>query len=144
MGTETDDKRERRYEREIREILERIPDFLPEGERPRATRRALHRFRFTLPRVSAKNLAVLAFLCLGISYVVRPLTPIVASYFGVATVALLVAALVVAISSSRATKYERRWRGRVMTLPSDTPEWRRWIEQRWWRLRTRWRRWRKK
>ncbi|MGQ9674979.1 MAG: hypothetical protein ACUVX1_04875 [Chloroflexota bacterium] len=143
--------KDKRYEREIKELLDRMPEFLPKEEQPRPIPLRQYRAsrRFTppapMPRLSLspRNVAIAAFVSLGLSYVVRPITPTVASYLAVVTVALLTLALGLAVWSSRRTKYERRWRGRVITLPSDTPAWQRLLEQRWWRLRMRWRRRRK-
>lgn len=143
--------KDKKYEREIKELLEKMPEFLPKDEQPRPIPLRPYRLsrRFTPPApvpslsLSPRNAVIAAFVFLGLSYVVRPISPVVASYLAVVTVALLTLALGLAVVSSRRTKYERRWRGRVITLPSDTPAWQRSLEQRWWRLRMRWRRRRK-
>ena len=137
-----------KYEQEIRELLDRMPEFLPKDRNdepiPLRQRRTSRHFSppLSAPRVSLspRNAAIAGFVTLGLSYIVRPFSPHVASYLGVLTVALLALALALAVVSSRRTKYERRWRGRVITLPSDTPAWRRALEQRWWRLEQKWRR----
>lgn len=142
------DSKDPKYEREIRDLLDRMPEFLPHDKSNEPVR--LHRYRverrfrppISAPRVSLspRNVAIAFFVTLGLSYVIRPISPQIASYLGVLSVVLLTLALALAVLSSRRAKYERRWRGRVITLPSDTPRWRVALEQGWWRLRRKWRR----
>ena len=142
------DSKDPKYEREIRDLLDRMPEFLPQDKSNEPVRlhryRAERRFRpwVSAPRLSlsARNAAIAFFVALGLSYVIRPISPQIASYLGVLSVVLLTLGLALAVLSRRQGKYERRWRGRVITLPSDTPRWRVALEQRWWRLKQKWRR----
>ncbi len=141
-----DDDKGPKYEKEIRALLDDMPEFLPDEKTPLPFRKVRPSRQFTPPArtprfvISAKSVAILAFVCLGISYVIRPAAHQIAQYFGVATVALIVLALGLAVAEGRRTSYERRWRGRVITLPSDTPGWQRSLGQWWWRVRGNFRR----
>lgn len=149
------DDKDKKFEREIRELLDGMPEFLPNepsdkgGKEKNHQPISLERYRQFRQRgqgararrlsVSPRDLAMAGFATLAASYVIRPFSPIIASFLGLATVALFVTALAMAVISRRQTKYERRWRGRVITLPSDTPRWQRTLQQQWWTVRMKWR-----
>lgn len=139
-----------RFEKEIRDLLDDMPEFLPEQQAraPIPLPKARVNRHVTTPThtlrlaITSKTVAILAFVCLGLSYVVRPVAHQVSPFFGIATVALMVLALGLAVGEGRRMNYERRWRGRVITLPSDTPGWQIALGQWWWRARAGFRRWR--
>ena len=147
MGKDHED----RYEKEIKDLLNGMPDFLsdddrqpipfrPRSGRPPQRRETPRSLRFSWPLSSAQTLVVMAFACLFASFVVRYFSPAIASYLGIASGLLFIATLVVAVFGHRAPQYEKRWRGQPIDYGSTTPDWQRSLQQFWWRTRARFRR----
>ena len=133
-----------KYEDEIREILNRMDNFVPEGgqrERPRRQapppwshwmsdlRRRLYGYNSTSFLVGFIMLALAAGLLHRIYAPFGLLTALL-------SVGCLVAALVLPFFSQRYGRPEQRWRGRIIELDSYRPRqpfsWRR----TWWRIKT--------
>jgi hypothetical protein len=137
-----------RYEREIKSILEDMPDFLPDGEsrepipfrRPAKKKPVAHprgpAFRLSLPYLSIPQyLIIVAVICLIGSWLGRYFIPHLTGYLGIVASICFIAALVWSILGNRGPKYEKKWRGQVMNVPSDSPNWQRRLQQWWWRRR---------
>jgi hypothetical protein len=147
MDTVGNDK-DPRYEREIKHILEDMPDFLPEDKNrePIPFRRPAKRkpvaprqgpaFRLPFPSLSIPQyLIIVAVICLVGSWVGRYFIPQFTGYLGIIATLCFLGALIVSILDNRGPSYEKKWRGQVLNLPSDSPGWQRRLQQWWWRTR---------
>ncbi|MCL4459755.1 MAG: hypothetical protein M1136_11635 [Chloroflexi bacterium] len=126
----------KRYEREIEEILSKIPDFLPAEPRRQRIRRVLRRLlsRAQVALIKAKNsptsllIGSFGFALLG--YILRHLAPSLAFYSGLFSLLLFLTAIIATLIWQR-PHYEQRWRGRVIEWPKQVSWWKRfWRELR--------------
>jgi VIT1/CCC1 family predicted Fe2+/Mn2+ transporter len=128
-----------KIEREVEEILRKLDKFVPEeGRLVRARRRLgraasglLHTLRVRLARISLGQVMLASLILVVVAFFFRSASPTLARWAIIAGLILFFTAFVLSLLGGR-SRYERRWRGRVIDLsePSLGSRLRNWLQRR--------------
>jgi hypothetical protein len=126
-------------EREIKDILEKLDNFVPEesvasrfGKRTASWASDLQRAVVSrIAGISLSQVMLAALALIVLAWLFRYVNPGVARWAIIAGVILLVVSFVASLRSSRAASNEKRWRGRVIDLsePSLADRLRAWLRR---------------
>ena len=126
-------------EREIKDILDKLDDFVPEesvasrfSKRTAQWASDLQRAVVSrLARISLSQVMLAALAMIVLAWIFRYVNPAIARWVIIAGLILLAVSFVASLRGSRTAKNERRWRGRAIDLsgPSFAERLRDWLRR---------------
>jgi hypothetical protein len=128
-----------KIEREVEEILRRLDKFVPEEGRLARTRRRfgqatsefLHALAARFSRISLGHVMLVSLLLVVVAFFFRSSSPTLARWVIIGGLIFFLSSFVLSLLGGR-SRYERRWRGRVIDLsePGLGGRLRNWFQRR--------------